>query len=45
MQQANIVSIPQKEPAAKHTLPVQPTPLIGREQAVEAACRLLQRPD
>jgi MoxR-like ATPase len=26
-------------------LPVQPTPLIGREQEVEAVCALLQRPE
>jgi len=45
MPQTTIVPIPQKEPASKHNLPVQPTPLIGREQHVEAARRLLQRPD
>jgi predicted ATPase len=31
--------------AAKSTLPTPLTPLIGREQAVTAACALLQRPD
>jgi len=45
MPQTTIVPIPQKEPASKHNLPVQPTPLIGREQHMEAARRLLQRPD
>ncbi len=45
MHPAKIVSIPQQEQAAKHHLPVQPAPLIGREQEVEAACHLLRRPD
>ncbi len=44
MRQTKIVSISQEEHASKHHLPVQPTPLIGREQVVEAACHLLQRP-
>src|SRR5437764_1449902 len=33
------------EPVPKHTLPVQLTPLIGREQEVSAVCILLRRPD
>ena len=33
------------EPMPKHTLPVQLTPLIGREQEVSAVCTLLRRPD
>ena len=45
MQGAKIVALPQKEQASKHNLPVQPTPLFGREQEVEAARDLLQRPD
>ncbi len=45
VQRAKIVFIPQKERASKHNLPIQPTPLIGREQDMESARRLLQRPD
>jgi len=45
MQRAKIVPILQKEPASKHNLPAQPTPLIGREEEVQAASTLLRRPD
>ncbi len=31
--------------ASRHNLPVQPTPLIGREREVRAACELLLRDD
>ena len=44
MSQTTIVPLSQKEHVSKHNLPVQPTPLIGREQDVEAALHLLQRP-
>src|SRR5579859_7490271 len=30
---------------SRHNLPIQMTPLIGREQEVAALCALLQRPD
>ena len=33
------------EPVPKHRLPVQLTPLIGREQEVSAVCTLLRHPD
>ena len=44
MSQTTIVPLSQKEHVSKHNLPVQPTPLIGREQDVEAARHLLQCP-
>src|SRR5215467_12962412 len=53
--QASIIAFPttrtgparlrEPEPVPKYTLPVQLTPLIGREQEVAAACILLRRPD
>ncbi len=53
--QASIIAFPttrtgaerlrEPEPVPKYTLPVQLTPLIGREQEVAAACMLLRRPD
>ena len=45
MQQGNIVPLPRKEQAARHNLPAPPTPLLGREQDVDAARHLLRRPD
>jgi predicted ATPase/ATP/maltotriose-dependent transcriptional regulator MalT len=45
IQRADSVSIQQKKSAVKHNLPIQPTPLVGREQTVMSACRHLQRPD
>jgi len=44
MSQTTIVPLAQKKHVSKYTLPVQPTPLIGREQDVEAARHLLQCP-
>jgi len=44
MSQTTIVPLAQKKHVTKHNLPVQPTPLIGRKQDVEAARHLLQRP-
>ena len=46
--QDNIYSLPAREPSeprktASHHLPTQLTPLIGRQQEVAAACRLLRR--
>jgi predicted ATPase/DNA-binding CsgD family transcriptional regulator len=38
-----LVSPPERP--AHHNLPLQPTPLIGREREVEAACELLRRPE
>src|SRR5215469_11662945 len=53
--QASIIAFPttrtgaerlrEPEPVPKSTLPVQLTPLLGREQEVAAACMLLRRPD
>jgi NB-ARC domain len=48
--QDNIINLPTREPAkpeprAKHHLPAQLTPLIGREQEVAAACALVRRPE
>jgi predicted ATPase/DNA-binding CsgD family transcriptional regulator len=40
-----IGSAPRPEQAAIHSLPVQFTPLIGREQDAAAICALLQRPE
>ncbi len=40
-----ISSAPGPGPAALHALPVQFTPLIGREQDAAAICTLLQRPE
>jgi hypothetical protein len=45
--QENIISLLTKQPvepltAAKHTLPAQLTPLIGRKQEVDAICDLLK---
>jgi predicted ATPase/DNA-binding CsgD family transcriptional regulator len=45
MKRTNIVPSSQKEQASKHNLPAQPTPLIGREEEVQAASTLLRRPD
>ena len=45
MKRTNIVPISQKEQPSKHNLPAQPTPLIGREEEVQAASTLLRRPD
>ncbi|HEX6483764.1 MAG TPA: tetratricopeptide repeat protein [Ktedonobacteraceae bacterium] len=52
-QQASIIAFPTtpagadplSEPGPKHTLPVQLTPLIGREQEVQVIHALLSRPD
>jgi len=44
MQRPKIVPLPQREQAPKYNLPLQPTPLIGREQEVEAVLQLLRRP-
>src|SRR5258708_31084583 len=46
--QDNIYILPAREPSEPkktptHHLPTQLTPLIGRQQEVEAACRLLRR--
>jgi len=53
--QASIIAFPttstgterlrEPEPVSKYTLPVQLTPLIGREQEVTAVCALLRRPE
>jgi predicted ATPase/DNA-binding CsgD family transcriptional regulator len=48
--QHNIIVFPEPPPGnrehrAIHNLPPSLTPLIGREQEVEAACALLRRPD
>ncbi len=47
--QDKIIALPARQPAvpgtvSKHTLPVQLTPLIGREREVAAICTLLHRP-
>jgi predicted ATPase/DNA-binding CsgD family transcriptional regulator len=48
--QDKLFILPAREPTepgrtSTHTLPVQLTPLIGREQEVAEACALLRRPD
>jgi predicted ATPase/class 3 adenylate cyclase len=49
--QLTLPDLPGDFPALKslsrrtQNLPVQPTPLIGREQEVESVCRLLRRPE
>jgi predicted ATPase/DNA-binding CsgD family transcriptional regulator len=48
--QEKLFILPSREPTepgstSTHNLPVQLTPLIGREQEVAAACTLLSRPD
>ena len=42
MQGAKIIPLPQKEQAHTHNLPVQPTPLIGREQDIASTSQLLR---
>jgi predicted ATPase/DNA-binding CsgD family transcriptional regulator len=37
--------IPQQQQALRHCVPIQPTPLIGRKQEVDAALQLLRRTD
>src|SRR5438105_15466234 len=44
MQHSKIIRLPHREQAAKHHLPTQLTPLLGREQEVAAACALLRGP-
>jgi predicted ATPase/DNA-binding CsgD family transcriptional regulator len=48
--QDNVYILPSREPSEPghtpaHNLPVQLTPLIGREREVEAICTLLRRPE
>ena len=45
MQRPKLVPLASKERAIAHNLPMPPTPLVGREQVVEAARLLLQRPE
>ncbi len=45
MQDPARMSHAQHQPAARHYLPTPPTPLIGREQEVQAVCALLLRPE
>ena len=45
MQQPKLISVRQHGLASKHNLPLQPTPLIGREEEVQAASTLLRRPE
>jgi predicted ATPase/DNA-binding NarL/FixJ family response regulator len=44
MQHSNILRLPHREQAARHHLPTQLTPLLGREREVAAACALLRGP-
>ncbi len=45
MQRPKLIPLSPQEQTSKYTLPAQPTPLIGREQDVDAARQLLQHPD
>jgi predicted ATPase/DNA-binding CsgD family transcriptional regulator len=45
MQRPKLVPLASKERAIARNLPVPPTPLVGREQLVEAARLFLQRPE
>ena len=45
MQDAKIIQLPHRGQVAKQNLPMQLTPLLGREQEVAAACTLLRDPD
>ncbi len=45
MQRPQLVALPPKERVITHNLPVQLTPLIGREQEIAATCALLRRPE
>jgi predicted ATPase len=45
MQQPKLIPVRQHGLASKHNLPLQPTPLIGREEEVQAASTLLRRPE
>ncbi len=44
-QEAKIVSILQRDQALQTNMPVPPTPLLGREQAIQDVLKLLRRPD
>jgi predicted ATPase len=45
MQQPKLIPVRQHGLASKDNLPLQPTPLIGREEEVQAASALLRRPE
>ena len=45
MQQPKLIPVRQNDLASKDNLPLQPTPLIGREEEVQAASALLRRPE
>src|SRR6266516_1265668 len=45
MQRPQLVALPPNERVITHNLPVQLTPLIGREQEIAATCALLRRPE
>ena len=44
-QEAKIVSLLQRNQALQTNVPVPPTPLLGREQAIQDVLQLLRRPD
>jgi len=44
-QEAKIVSLLQRDQALQTNVPVPPTPLLGREQAIQDVLKLLRRPD